>query len=217
MGTEKSPSVPLHRLSNPLPRHMGLSDCCLRTNYWSTHVSQCMLAVQAAGGSRLPRHMQRGTHIPGKAWGPWWNDGKAYKTFRLLSSHKLLINPCVSMRGSCAGRKRQKTPTSHAALYTYPWQSLGTKAYGTFPLLSSQKLLVHPCVSMRANCATASGRRLPHHMQRGTHIPGKAWGPWRNASQHYDKRMFASTQEPANMTTTLAFPPDVDRSMSDAV
>ena len=145
---------------------MGLSDCCLRTNYWSTHVSQCMLAVQAASGSRLPRHMQRGTHIPGKAWGPWRNDGKAYGTFRLLSS---------------------------------------------------QKLLVHPCVSMRANCATASGRRLPHHMQRGTHIPGKAWGPWRNASQHYDKRMFASTQEPANMTTTLAFPPDVDRSMSDAV
>ena len=125
-----------------------------------------MVAVQAARGRRLPRHMQRGTHILGKAWGPWRNDGKAYGTFRLLSS---------------------------------------------------QKLLVHPCVSMRANCATASGRRLPHHMQRGTHIPGKAWGPWRNASQHYDKRIFASTQEPANMTTTLAFPPDVDRSMSDAV
>ena len=93
-----------------MARHMGLSDCCLRTNYWSTHVSQCVLAVQAA-----------------------------------------------------------------------------------------------------------SGRRLPHHMQRGMHILGKAWGPWRNASQYYDKRMLASTQEPANMTTTLAVPPDVDRSMSDAV
>ena len=53
---------------------------------------------------------------------------KAYGTFRLLSSQKLLVNPCVSMHASCAGRKWQQTPTSHAMWHAYPWQSLGTMA-----------------------------------------------------------------------------------------
>ena len=51
---------------------------------------------------------------------------KAYGTFRLLSLHKLLVNPWVSMHASCAGRKWQQTPTSHATWHDYPWQSLGT-------------------------------------------------------------------------------------------
>ena len=53
---------------------------------------------------------------------------KAYRTFRLLSSHKLLVNPCVPMHASCAGRKWQQTPTPHATWHAYPWQSLGTMA-----------------------------------------------------------------------------------------
>jgi hypothetical protein len=72
---------------------------------------------------------------------------KAYKTFRVLSSNKLLVNPCVPMHAS---RKWQQTPTSHATWNAYPWQSLGTMGDNMFMDRGSKGGI-------------------------GKHVPGKAW------------------------------------------